>query len=61
MAKDSIGEWYEENLQPIFANVVDTLETSDADGGQQFSHRAMISYNSVNIPMDFTSPGLIVI
>lgn len=31
MAKDSIGEWYEENLQPIFANVVDTLETSDAD------------------------------
>ena len=31
MAKDSIGEWYEENLQPIFANVVDTLENSDVD------------------------------
>ena len=31
MAKDSIGEWYKENLQPIFASVVDTLETSDVD------------------------------
>ena len=31
MAKDGIGEWYDANLRPIFANVVDTLAVSNTD------------------------------
>lgn len=30
-AKDGIGVWYEKNLQPIFTNIIDTIEVSDID------------------------------
>lgn len=31
MARDGVGDWFDENLRPIFANILDALKADDAD------------------------------